>query len=478
MFEKRIPWFWVLAAFVVASTRANENGISLDPALFSAIARNFSRDGIWWSQHASPELFPQYFEHPFLPLWLQGILFKLFGANDTTSRYLGLILGPASFYFLYRIGERLGGKRFSSVFCFVCLVSAHFIGRMGTFYTEISLTFFLLGSFSFFLNALEERPVWWSLWSGLFLGLAAWCKGLAVAPMAATLAAVALYQQRLGVFRSPVLWITAAVSLLFSASFCGLQGAFGSYPYCSLYFDGALNKKVMGPEFMDSAPAFFKVFFSTHSLYCLLALAGIVEAVRNRAPRKAVIVGCLASALFLAAGSTLKRTHFHYYYPIYPMVNLVAAGFIYGFAVRRGWALRWHRGALGFALVYVLLWQVLPLHMRRPIASDWVQLSGVMREVKAKGVERLDAVGISAIDWVYREMSLWYWDVDSKMEVPESQADGKVVIASASLEEPRKVLLSRGYFPCASSPLYDVYVKEADWQELCRRAPLDPGLVR
>jgi len=288
----------------------------------------------------------------------------------------------------------------------------------------------------------------------------------------------AFYRQRIGVFRSPVLWITAAVSLLFTTSYCGLQSTFGTYNYCALYLDGAVHKKVMGPGFLDAVPNFFRVFFGTHALYCLIALVGILEAVRNRAPRPVVVIGVLASALFLIAGSTLSHTNYHYFYPIYPMVNLVAAACLYGFAWRRRWECRWHRGALGFALVYVLIWQVLPIHMRRPISSDWVQLSGVMREMKAKGAERLDAVGITSTDFIYREMSLWYWDFDTKPDQKAPDAVGKVIIADATQEEPRKVLLSRGYFPCASSPLYDVYVKEAGWQEVCRRAALDPGLVR
>jgi 4-amino-4-deoxy-L-arabinose transferase-like glycosyltransferase len=477
MSEKRIPWLWVLIAFLVASTRAFENGISLDPALFSAIARTFSREGVWWSQRASETLFPQYFEHPFLPIWLQGILFKLFGATDTTSRYLGLLTGPGSFYFLYRIGERLADRRFASLFCFVTLLSAHFTGRMATFYTEISLTFFLLGAFDFFLRSLDERPVWWSAWAGVFLGLAAWCKGLAVAPMAATFVGVALYRQRLGVFRSPSLWIALGVGTLFTGSFCGLQAAFGSYAYCPRYLEGALLRKVMGPGYLQSAPQFLKVFFETHPVHCLLALMALVEAARGRAPRIAVAVGVIASVAFLAAGSTLGKTYYHYFYPIYPMVNLLAAASLHALATRKEWACHWHRGALGFALAYAVIWHVLPNHMRRPMAADWAQLAGVVKALKEKGAERIQAVGIADIDWIYREMSLWYWDLDSVMGQDSLTVEGPLVIAPAN-EGMEKRLLARGYQVCASSPKYDLFVREAGLLETCRRAPFDPALIR
>ncbi len=478
MSEKQIPWLWVLIAFVVASTRAFENGISMDPALFSAIARTFAREGVWWSQRASEQLFPQYFEHPFLPIWLQGLLFKLFGSNDTTSRYLGLLAGPGSFYFLYRIGERLCDRRFASLFCFLTLLSAHFTGRMATFYNEISLTFFLLGAFDFFLRALDQRPIWWGFWSGIFLGLALWCKGLAVAPLAATLTAVALYRQRFAVFRSPALWVMLGVAGLFAGGFCGLQSVFGSYPYCSRYLAGALLHKVMGPGAVAGAPQFWTVFFSTHPLHCFLALAGLVEAVRGRAPRQAVVVGFIASLFFLVAGATLGKTYFHYFYPIYPMVNLLSAAFLYGIAEREGWACRWHRGALGFAAVYTVLWHLLPFHMRRPVQSDWVQLAGVVKALKGRGIERVEAVGIPDIDWIYREMSLWYWDVDSHMAQEPGTVQGQLVIAPAALAGAETALLGRGYRRCAASLKYDLFVKQAELVEVCRRAPLDPTLVR
>ncbi len=478
MSEKHIAWFWVAIAFLVASTRAFENGLSLDPALFSAIARNFSRDGIWWSQKASETLFPQYYEHPFLPLWLQGILFRVFGANDTTSRYLGLIAGPGSFYFLYKIGERICDKRFASLLCFLCLLSAHFIGRMGTFYTEISLTFFMLGALHFFLRSLDEKPLRWGAWSGVCLGLAVWCKGLAVAPLVATFVVLAVYRQRLGVFRSPALWLSLGIGALFTGGFCGLQNAFGSYPYCSRYLEGALLKKVMGPGAAVGAPRFWIVFFSTHSLHCFLAFAGIVAGFRRKVPAWPMVVGVVASALFLAAGSTLGKTHYHYYYPIYPMVNLLSACFLYSVAVKEGWACQWHKGAAGFALSYMVLWQLLPFHMRRPIQSDWPQLAGVVKALKAKKVDHIEAVGIAYIDWIYREMALWYWDVDTITEQDIDQVNGPLVIAPISLSGAEAKLLGRGYLKCASSPQYDLFVREAELAEICRRAPLDPALVR
>lgn len=477
MTEKRSPWPWVAAAFLLASVRAHENGISLDPALFSSIARTFSREWVWWSQRASPELFPEYWEHPFLSLWLQGILFKLFGATDTTSRYLGLLAGPGSFYFLFRIGERLCDLRFARLLCFLSLLSAHFIGRMATFYKDILLTFFLLGALDFFLRALDERPAFWGAISGLFLGLAAWTKGLAVLPMAAAMGAIAVYRQRLGVFRSPALWLSLAGLVGLSAAYCGLQSAFGTYPACSHYIEGALFKKVMGQGAAGGTPQFLKVFLGSHPVHVLLALASFGLAAAGRAPKRAVVVGALASFAFLAAGATLGRTYYHYFYPIYPMVNLLAAASVWTFANERGWKVEWERPALGFAFLFLIVWQIVPFHMRRPLGGDWVQLAGPVKALKARGLGRLEAVSISDLDWIYREMSLWYWDTDSRTSSDAASVQGEGVIAPAPAPV-AALLLARGYLLCASSQNYDVYVKRPEWVEVCRRAAVDPALVR
>lgn len=145
MREKWTPWLWVLAAFILVSTRLTELGISLDGALFSSVARNLSRGGSWWSPGATDTLFPQFYVHPYLALWMQAIVFKIFGATDHTARFLGVIFGSASFFFLYRIGELLLDKRFANCLAFVTFLTIPFMGRIPSFYFEVPMTFFFTG---------------------------------------------------------------------------------------------------------------------------------------------------------------------------------------------------------------------------------------------------------------------------------------------------------------------------------------------
>jgi 4-amino-4-deoxy-L-arabinose transferase-like glycosyltransferase len=84
-------WHWVFLAFLFAAVRVNEPGIGFDPSLYASISRSLARHGHWWSPSASAHVFPQFAEHPFLGLWIQGLAFTFLPANDVTVRLVPLL---------------------------------------------------------------------------------------------------------------------------------------------------------------------------------------------------------------------------------------------------------------------------------------------------------------------------------------------------------------------------------------------------
>src|SRR3989338_6370726 len=181
------PWVWVLTAFLMASPRLFEQGISLDPALYAVVSRNFAGDGKWWSLKFGQTLFPQFFEQPFLVFWIQGFVFKWLGASDYTTRLLGLGLGSLGFYFLFRIGELLGGRFIASVFALLCVIDVNYVGRLATLYLEVPLTFFSLGALYYFLLWARSQKNFAALQAGLFMGAACLTKCFAALPALGTL---------------------------------------------------------------------------------------------------------------------------------------------------------------------------------------------------------------------------------------------------------------------------------------------------
>lgn len=469
-------WFWVFCAILVSLAKLSEIGTSLDPALYGAIARTFARDGKWWSLSASPNLFPQFFEHPFLMFWMNGLVFKVFGASDYTSRILGIFFGAGSFYWLYGIGELLMNARYASILCFLTLFSVHFTGRFPSFYLDVPLVFFLLGAFYFLLRALSERLNSSGVSAGICLGLAFLSKGLAALPGVALVVCLTLYRERLRAWRFVPLWLCLGSAVVLIAGFCSLQTAFGEYSFIERYLHITLFQKALAPGERFFPHGFFYKILQTHPVHLLMILAAPFAVWRQRTLIEPFVVGVIASVIFLFSQGSLRSLHLHYFYPLYPVLNLLAAAGIYPWLERYQ---RYSAEKLAFriAIFYLVLWHALPLPMRKKGFVDFFQLDAPIRVIKAAGVPYLEAVGIGNFDWIYRDVSLWYWDLDSKMLSSAAEAKGKAVILGRNAES-EALLARRGYLFCAGSPRYLLLVSDRGIQRACQEAGMSEKLIR
>ena len=66
-----------------------QDGINLDSTTYAVIARNITEHGGWFNPTYTPFYHSGFAEHPYLVLWMQAVIFKLFGANDSTARIFG-----------------------------------------------------------------------------------------------------------------------------------------------------------------------------------------------------------------------------------------------------------------------------------------------------------------------------------------------------------------------------------------------------
>ncbi len=484
MTSRRAPWIWVGIALLVVITRLTELGISLDPALFASVARNIARSGNIWSLSAGENFFPQFYEHPFLGIWFQALVFKLFGASELTSRLVGVFFGVGTFYFLYRLAEKWVDSRFANVFCLLSLISIYFVGRMPTFYFEIPLTFFLLGSFYFYWKSLV-LPDWKDeLLAGIFLGCAFLTKGLASLPLVALMGLSALYHYKKDFWKVRGLWVSLGVTIGIVFVFCFLQAHLGDYPFYKLYWNrhhvqNSAAQKVFEIPYII---AFAKKLWETHALHLLLAFLGIgffisKEEVRTGC-KDALFVGVAGSLLFLLANGSLGFTHLHYFYTLYPLVNILAALAFYPLALKYS-EQTWRRWGLGFACLYLIVWQVIPVSMRRKADIDYYQLKGIVQQLKSKGMNRLEGLGIGETDWDIREVSLWYWDTEIFLVKDVNDVKAKAVLVrttdSTSLEN---ALRKKQYLFCAGSPKFALYVNSKDLERTCRQAKFDISLLK
>lgn len=470
------PRFWFLTAWLVATVRLSEHGLSLDPALFSAVARNIAENGGWWSPRASDTLFPFFYVHPFLGLWGQAVVFKLFGANDLTARLFSVLLGCGCFAYLYRLGDLLGGSRLGHALAVVTLFTIPFMGRLATFYLDVPMTFFLIAALYYYVRAITLRETPSAALSGLCLGLAFLVKGLAALPMIPTLVVIGALKLRGKLIRDRSLFICLGLCVVVVAAFCALQDLFGTESFWRVY----LYRHFLGhtmPQGSRTGPwPLLWRFVREHPLHLLIAIAAIGVAAKDRQWRLPIAIGWAGGLIFLAANARLGVPHLHYLHPIYPLINLPVACALCAWFPSWNWQ-RIASALLVVGLLYQAVWHVLPIPMRKKPESDYFQLRGMMLALREKGVTELQGVNLSDSDWVYLEMSLWYWKLPTRM-VAAADANARAIVVKAS-EDAERSLSDIGYRPCVRSERLAVYLKQSDEAvPLCDGPPFDRTLLR
>lgn len=470
-------WGWGFVVFVIGATRAHELGISLDPALYASLSRTIATEGGWWSPAAGPFLFPEYYEHPYLILWLQALFFKVFGASDTVTRYLGLCFGVGSFYFLYRLGRDLLDETYAHLLAFLTLFSVYFTGRIPSLYHEVGMVFFVLASLSVFLTGLRRQDFRFSVAAGALMGAAFLSKGLAAVP-ALPGALTLCFVSGLGNWNQRASQAAAALGTTASvvALAVVLQEHFGTFSFWDNYIGMSLGGKVMGTGIWFPRWPFTAKLIETHGVHLLLGAAGLYRAYQIPRLRDAVLVGTVTGLSFYLANGKLNKTHLHYFYAIYPFANFAAAASLWSWASRRSPQL-WSKIALRFAVVYVIAWHLLPLHMRRHPEPSFFQLAGAMEVLKDNGVTYLETP-IRWSEWGYREIGYWYWGLDSRVDTPPQEWSGEAGVLRRPEGADGVTALTQGYSVCAESQRFVVFVRDPELAEKCRSAGIPKRLLR
>lgn len=456
--------FWTLLVLIFSSTRLFEQGISLDPSLYSAIARSFSIDFDFWNLKASQNLFPQYYEHPFLVEWLQGGIFYLLGATDFSSRLLSWLLGSGSFYYLFKIGVLLKDISFAHILCFLTLMSLHYVGSIPTFYLEVPMTFFMLASLNYFL---AEK----GLLAGLFLGAAFLTKGLAALPMLGCLGLIAIYKNKLQIFKHKSSYLLLIITVFVVGSFCLLQDVFGEYSFIRNYYYDTFVNRTLKPGLSIGPWQFIKKFFEYHPAHLFLFLGSFYVVYKKKQLQEVFVIGLLCSFCFIVANAILGFPFRHYYFPIYPIVNILSAVCVYEMLKNKTLLLQ--KISVGIVVGFILFFQIYPNSMRRKAPLDFYQLKSVMSQLKKANIHELQTLGLSPNDWVYRQFSLWYWGIDSKILNKESEVNAQVVLVDRSYPH-----ILKNYHICEHSRKYLVYVKSKNLNEICQNYEMELGLLK
>lgn len=450
-------FFWVAIAFLFGAARLFEEGLSLDPAVYSTMARNFAEKG-GWDLGVGKYFFPNYPDHPYLFAWIQGFYFRFFGATDFTARVPSLLMGMGTIFFLHQFLRRNFGDLLANLICFLTMVSPPIVGRFATPYLEPTYFFFFLASLDIFDRGIAKNEFGWMLLSALLFVAAFFTKGIALLPGLAFICYWGYVQKR--ALQAVLLW--GGLTVICGVGAMAIQTIFSEYPFWENYFALAFGKRArQSNHFFVDQFNFMVLVARLHPLHVLLALAGLGGAVSRRESRPLFLAGLAGFLLFAVANGMLARTYHHYTYPSLYFVNWMAGvGAVWLLERKDGLARldpdRLKKWALRLGIAYQILWNVLPFPMRRKPIPDFFQLRPKVAAMKAVGLEELQGHALTDIEWMYPTMSLWYWRTDTR------HLDTVAQFQSGALLTPKEVSFPEGAKAklCATGENYRLWTSE------------------
>src|SRR5271168_1556346 len=101
----------LLMSFLAVFLKFWEPGLGNSAAGYGALARNLAQDNHWFHLHMAPDFFNPFADHPYLVIWLDALIFKIFGASAQTIRLLASIAGVAVFSSVFLTARRFFDER-------------------------------------------------------------------------------------------------------------------------------------------------------------------------------------------------------------------------------------------------------------------------------------------------------------------------------------------------------------------------------
>lgn len=152
-----------------------------------------------------------YFKHPPLSVWAPGMWFAVFPLNACAYYLLSMSAVGVGLFAAWRIARRyLSAEKALLALALLTFIPFYNFHAIRFNANSLQIAIWPLATL-FFLRSLENRRVSDALAAGAFAALAALTKYWAVFLLAGFLAAALLHPKRADYFRSPALWISAAV---------------------------------------------------------------------------------------------------------------------------------------------------------------------------------------------------------------------------------------------------------------------------
>jgi 4-amino-4-deoxy-L-arabinose transferase-like glycosyltransferase len=307
-----------------------------DDAQYSTEAKNVVHSGDWLNPAIRGGTA---MDHPPLFVWMQALLFSIFGISDAVAKAPAALCAIATVLLVYWLARRLlHDSLAASVAMFVMLATPYFIKYAGHAMTDVPTTFFFVLALCAW--CLRHRGAGWYFAAGAFTAMALFTRGLiGVALLGVFTVDVAI--DLIANAESP----RRALSLLTFTALVALAPLVAWYAHDLLAHPEFvathqrwLETEVYGPlnpPWRRYTGAFEYAFMLLKSYWPWLPalVAGLVLAIRERRRELYPLVSC-AAIVFILCAITRSRV-LRYMLPAYPAFSILAAAAIAKFIPRR-----------------------------------------------------------------------------------------------------------------------------------------------
>ena len=407
----------LVSAAVFLSLGWGQDGINLDSTTYSVIARNMAEQGRWFDPTYTPYSHTSFAEHPPLVMWMQAIIFLLFGAGDSTARLFGALCTAGSVVAVYMLGREVGGQRFGFLSGLTLLLTYNFLQIGNSTLLDVPLTFFVLvtlwGLARLHNNSSSGssgKPHLFGI-VGLSLGLGFLTKGVVSAPVwIAVMATVLLWHREW--IKSRRFWLIPAIALGLILAHLLLDYIYTGGHFTRHYFLTQVWRRFVkgGPEIQTDWYEFAYRFARLYLPFVALLPLGVYLVVRRR---MTILYPMLVTLVFyFLFYSTASKLYYHYFTPAYAL----AAPFV---ALPLTRIIR-EKTATRFRVWFFVIWVALAIG----VTVAGVRIHHIrcpeLYSLKTQMLELLDGhayregliIGHGEPDWDYVAKTSWYWRSD------------------------------------------------------------------
>ncbi|MBI2190888.1 MAG: glycosyltransferase family 39 protein [Planctomycetes bacterium] len=407
-----------LAALVVFCQQAWVRGFFFDGHLYAAVGRNVAEKDDWLVPSLSQTEFQQYFEHPPLPLWVQGVATRLFGASYVTARLSTSLFSVATVLVLYALVCPTGGRWWAFFAGLVLALTPPFIKTSAYPNPDVPLTFFITLALACYFQTtrVEAAPggssgrdpqclrtagalgwAWWAA-SGLAFGLALLCKGPPALAVPLTMAIHLLLtgsKKTLASFKPWMSWLIGATVFGLWPFLLWRHGQWAGFEYWwRRQVSGTIlqGRGQEGPE-----PWLYLVFLlKTAAPWLLLAAWGgwLAWKERREQPLGLLFLAWLAAVFVPFSLVTFKYSR--YILPLYPALAGLAA--YPALRLSPGWQRGVAAAARWATLLAAMALLIFPITVRTRREADLFKMADLLAYLPEQPTE-----------WAASEAAYGYW---------------------------------------------------------------------